>query len=63
AQRALPMGMATASGLTLGFIFSAGALGTILSGPIADAFGWPPVFALTTSLTLLAAGLTLFLRK
>lgn len=58
AQRALPMGMATASGLTLGFIFSAGALGTLLSGPLADSFGWPPVFQLTAGLTLFAALLT-----
>jgi len=63
AQRRLPMGMATASGLTLGFIFSAGALGTLLSGPLADVHGFPPVFMLTAGLTFSAALLTLFLRK
>ncbi len=62
AQRRLPMGMATASGLTLGFIFSAGALGTLLSGPIADAAGFPLVFMLTGGLVIIAAVLTLFLR-
>jgi FSR family fosmidomycin resistance protein-like MFS transporter len=62
AQRALPMGMATASGLTLGFIFSAGALGTLLCGPLADRVGWPPVFLLTSGLTLGAALLMLALR-
>jgi len=59
AQRALPMGMATASGLTLGFIFSVGALGTLLCGPLADQVGWPPVFMLTAGLALCAALLTL----
>lgn len=62
AQRRLPMGMATASGLTLGFIFSAGALGTLLSGPLADKAGFPPVFMLTAGLTLAAALFTWFLR-
>ena len=33
AQRYVPGGMGLASGLTLGFMFSAGALGTLLSGP------------------------------
>lgn len=63
AQRVLPMGMGTASGLTLGFIFSMGALGTLLCGPLADTVGWPPVFLLTGGLTLTAALLTLGLRK
>ncbi len=62
AQRRLPMGMATASGLTLGFIFSAGALGTLLSGPLADSAGFPPVFMLTAGLTFAAALFTWFLR-
>ena len=62
AQRALPMGMATASGLTLGFIFSVGALGTLLCGPLADSVGWPAVFLLTAGLAFTAALLTLPLR-
>lgn len=63
AQRALPMGMASASGLTLGFIFSAGALGTALCGPLADVWGWPPVFGLTAALALSAALFTLALKN
>ncbi len=63
AQRVLPMGMGAASGLTLGFIFSAGALGTLLCGPLADSVGWPPVFLLTGGLTLTAALLTIGLRE
>jgi MFS transporter, FSR family, fosmidomycin resistance protein len=63
AQRALPTGMATASGLTLGFMFSVGALGTLLCGPLADARGIAAVFAFTSLLTLAAAVMTLFLRE
>jgi FSR family fosmidomycin resistance protein-like MFS transporter len=62
AQRVVPVGLATASGLTLGFMFSAGALGTLLCGPIADQYGWPPLFALTAMLVVVAAVITLFLR-
>lgn len=63
AQRALPSGMATASGLTLGFMFSAGALGTLFCGPLADAYGFPIVFGLTAGLTLVAALVSLVLRE
>jgi len=62
AQRMIKGGMALASGLTLGFMFSAGALGTLLSGPLADARGFPPVFQMTAGLVILASLLTLFLR-
>ena len=62
AQRVVPAGLATASGLTLGFMFSAGALGTLLCGPFADKYGWPPLFALTALLALLAAIIAVFLR-
>jgi MFS family permease len=62
AQRVVPVGLATASGLTLGFMFSAGALGTLLCGPLADQYGWPPLFALTAMLVVVAAVITLFLR-
>jgi MFS transporter, FSR family, fosmidomycin resistance protein len=63
AQRVIPAGMATASGLTLGFMFSAGALGTLLCGPLADRYGWPPLFAFTALLAVLAAVITfIFLR-
>jgi len=63
AQRALPTGMATSSGLTLGFMFSAGAIGSLLCGPLADAYGIPAVFAFTALLTLAASLATLLLRE
>jgi MFS transporter, FSR family, fosmidomycin resistance protein len=63
AQRVLRGGMALASGLTLGFMFSAGALGTLLSGPLADKWGFPPVFLMTAGLALLASLVTLFLKE
>jgi FSR family fosmidomycin resistance protein-like MFS transporter len=59
AQRAMPAGMGFISGLTLGFIFSAGAVGTALCGPLADAYGFPVLFQVTAVLALLAGGLTL----
>jgi FSR family fosmidomycin resistance protein-like MFS transporter len=62
AQRALPAGMATASGLALGFMFSAGALGTLVCGSLADAWGFPHVFMLTSGLTFVAAFVTLVFR-
>ena len=63
AQRSIRSGMALASGLTLGFMFSAGALGTLLSGWFADIWGFPPVFQITAGQVLLAALLTIFLRE
>lgn len=63
AQRLLKGGMALASGLTMGFMFSAGALGTLLSGPLADAWGFPPVFLMTAGLALAASLAALFLRE
>jgi MFS transporter, FSR family, fosmidomycin resistance protein len=62
AQRILPGGMGFASGLTLGFMFSAGALGTLLSGPLADAYGFSLVFSLTAGLVLSAGLLASFLK-
>lgn len=59
AQRAIPVGMGLISGLTLGFIFSAGAVGTALCGPLVDVYGFPALFSLTAMLALIAAGLTL----
>jgi phosphotransferase system glucose/maltose/N-acetylglucosamine-specific IIC component len=55
--------MATASGLTLGFMFSVGAIGTLLCGPLADARGITAVFAFTAVLTLAAGVVTLFLHE
>jgi FSR family fosmidomycin resistance protein-like MFS transporter len=63
AQRAIGGGMALASGLTLGFMFSAGALGTLLSGSLADAWGIPHIFQLTAGLVIMAALFTLFLKE
>ena len=63
AQRLLRGGMALASGLILGFMFSSGALGTLLSGPIADRWGFPPVFLLTAGLALTASLVSLFLKE
>jgi FSR family fosmidomycin resistance protein-like MFS transporter len=63
AQRLLKGGMALASGLTLGFMFSAGALGTLLSGPLADQWGFAPVFLMTAGLAGIASLAALGLRE
>jgi FSR family fosmidomycin resistance protein-like MFS transporter len=63
AQHVLRGGMALASGLTLGFMFSAGALGTLLSGPLADKWGFPPLFQMTAGLALVASIVALALRE
>jgi predicted MFS family arabinose efflux permease len=63
AQRDMPGGVGLACGLTLGFIFPAGALGTLLSGPLADARGIPVVFQVSTGLVLLAALITAPLQR
>lgn len=55
AQRIIPGGMGLASGLILGFIFSAGALGTFFTGHMADAIGYAQVFTLNAGLVLTAA--------
>ncbi len=62
AQRVIPGGMALASGLTLGFIFSAGALGMLLTGTLAERWGFEPVFQMTAGLVLVAAALMVTLR-
>jgi len=58
AQGIIKGGMALASGLILGIMFSAGAFGTLLSGPLADNSGFPIVFQLTAGLVLTAALVT-----
>ncbi|MDP1715630.1 MAG: MFS transporter [Anaerolineales bacterium] len=63
AQRIIPGGMALASGLALGFIFSAGALGLLYSGHLAELYGFPLVLTMTTGLVLLASPLALFLKE
>ena len=63
AQRMISGGMAFASGLILGFIFSSGALGMLLTGPLAEHYGFPTVLAMTTGLVLLAAPLAWMLKE
>jgi len=63
AQRIISGGMALASGLILGFIFSAGALGMLLTGPLAESQGFPTVLVMTTGLVLLASPLALMLKE
>jgi FSR family fosmidomycin resistance protein-like MFS transporter len=62
AQRLIPGGMALVSGLTLGFIFSSGALGLLYTGPIAETYGFPFVLTITTGLVLAGAPLALMLK-
>jgi FSR family fosmidomycin resistance protein-like MFS transporter len=63
AQRFLPNRMAFASGLILGFLFTSGALGTLLTGYLADLWGFPAVFHLNAAIALTAAVLALSLQK
>lgn len=62
AQRIIPGGMALASGLALGFIFSSGALGLLYTGHLAELYGFPFVLTLTTGMVLAAAPLALLLK-
>ena len=55
AQKYIPSGMALASGLILGYIFTSGALGALLSGYLADLWGFPAVFQITGGIVLIAA--------
>jgi MFS transporter, FSR family, fosmidomycin resistance protein len=55
AQRVVRGSMTLASGLIMGFMFSAGALGTLLTGSLADAWGFPKVFLMTAGLVLAAS--------
>jgi FSR family fosmidomycin resistance protein-like MFS transporter len=63
AQRIIPGGMALASGLALGFIFSSGALGLLFTGPVAEAYGFPFVLTMTTVMVLVASPLALLLKE
>ncbi len=62
AQRIIPGGMALASGIILGFIFSSGALGLLYTGHLAELYGFPFVLTVTTGLVLIASPLALFLK-
>jgi len=63
AQKVIPGGMGLASGLTLGFIFSAGAIGTMFTGKLADMWGYQPVFYLTAIIALIGGLLGLLLEQ
>lgn len=63
AQNILPGGRGFTSGLILGFVFASGAIGTMLSGYLADLVGIEIVFTSSAGLMLLAAGLTFVLRR
>jgi FSR family fosmidomycin resistance protein-like MFS transporter len=62
AQRALPGRAALASGLVLGLMFGAGALGAYLGGLAADQVGLPAVLQANALLAVLAALLSLALQ-
>ncbi|MCB9111843.1 MAG: MFS transporter [Anaerolineales bacterium] len=63
AQRIIPGGMALASGLILGFIFSSGALGLLYTGHLAEIYGFPLVLTLSTGMVLFASPLALLLKE
>lgn len=63
AQRMIPSGMALASGLILGFMFTSGALGTLLSGYNADIRGFAFLFQFTAGLVLTAFCLAYWLQR
>jgi MFS transporter, FSR family, fosmidomycin resistance protein len=63
AQKVIPGGMGLASGLTLGFIFSAGAIGTMFTGKLADLWGYQPVFYFTALIALTGGLMGLFLEQ
>ena len=50
AQEMVPVGMGFASGLILSFLFACGAVGTLISGWVADHWGFPPVFVMSAAL-------------
>jgi FSR family fosmidomycin resistance protein-like MFS transporter len=62
-QHLFPVGMGLASGLTMGFLFASGALGTLISGHIADLYGFTPVFYLSAALAFIGGLLGLFFRN
>jgi len=60
AQKLVPAGKGFATGIILGFIFTCGALGTLLSGAVADQFGFKYVFILAATLIFLGGIVTPF---
>lgn len=63
AQGVIRGGMALASGLTLGIMFTAGAFGTLLSGSLADNWGFPVLFQMTAGLVLTASLVSVRLKE
>ncbi len=63
AQNLLPSHMALASGLALGFMFASGAVGQMLTGVLADAFGLDVVLSALSLPLLVAAGLSRWLPR
>jgi FSR family fosmidomycin resistance protein-like MFS transporter len=61
-QSLMPHRMATASGLILGFMFSAESIGVYFNGLMADSFGLQRVFQIIPLLTIIAAVLALTLK-
>ncbi|MDR3574091.1 MAG: MFS transporter [Anaerolineaceae bacterium] len=61
AQKLIPGGLGLASGLAMGFIFSAGGLGILASGALADRLGLSSVFYLCTVLAISGSIMGLFL--
>jgi len=55
AQHVIRFGLALSTGLTLGFMFSASALGTLFCGWLADRSGFPLMFQFTAGLVFVAA--------
>lgn len=63
AQGMLPGNVGAVSGLVLGFTYATGSLGTVVSGVIADEFGFEAVFLTTAVIVLLAAVVARTLRR
>jgi len=63
AQKIISGGMALASGLILGFIFSSGTLGMLLTGPIAENYGFPTVLMMTSGLVLVGSLFAIMLKE
>jgi MFS transporter, FSR family, fosmidomycin resistance protein len=63
AQKLIRGGSGMVTGLVLGFMFSSGSLGTLVSGFIADKYGFITVFYSTAAICLAGAVAALFLRK
>jgi FSR family fosmidomycin resistance protein-like MFS transporter len=63
AQKLIPGGMGLATGLILGFTFSAGAIGTMFTGKLADLWGYQPVFYFTAMIALTGGIMGVFLKQ